>query len=146
MSNADVVGLRQVVDGGTDGELSYGVIPFDKNGVCSGPQTRDAIVAEAANATDVFVFSHGWNNDWAAANARYARFIEEYTVALAAGRANQRVYAAVYPLTNVLRMTRQGFLEPGVTWHETWPGLVALVAMIAVLGTLAARGLRKLGP
>ncbi|TML07045.1 MAG: hypothetical protein E6G39_20490 [Actinobacteria bacterium] len=52
----------------------------------------------------------------------------------------------VNPLTNVLRMTRQGFLEPGVTWHETWPGLVALVAMIAVLGTLAARGLRKLGP
>ena len=52
----------------------------------------------------------------------------------------------VNPLTNVLRMTRQGFLEPGVTWHETWPGLVALVAMVAVLGTLAARGLRKLGP
>ncbi|MGZ7087140.1 MAG: hypothetical protein ACXVIH_12500, partial [Ilumatobacteraceae bacterium] len=52
----------------------------------------------------------------------------------------------VNPLTNVLRMTRQGFLAPGVTWHDTWPGVVALVAMIAVLGTLAARGLRKMGP
>src|SRR4051794_38162742 len=79
MPNADPLRLRQPVGGGTDGERSYRVVPFDKNGVCTGPQTRDAIVAEAANATDVFVFSHGWNNDWAAANARYARFIEEYS-------------------------------------------------------------------
>jgi ABC-2 type transport system permease protein len=52
----------------------------------------------------------------------------------------------VNPFTNVLRMTRQGFLDGGVTASETWPGLLALAAMITILGLLAARGLRKLGP
>src|SRR6266566_2168286 len=79
MSNADAVELREAVGAGTNARESYRVIPFDKNGVCTGPRRRDEILADAASATDVFVFSHGWNNDWAAANTRYAQFIGEYT-------------------------------------------------------------------
>ena len=62
-------------DGGT---VPFYVIPFDKNGVCTGPRSLDRLVDAAQNATDVFLFSHGWNNDWAAAMRRYDRFIARY--------------------------------------------------------------------
>jgi ABC-2 type transport system permease protein len=52
--------------------------------------------------------------------------------------------ARVNPFTNILRLAREGFLG-GVTWDDTWGGLVA----IAVLGSLslwfAKRGLDRLG-
>jgi hypothetical protein len=62
---------------GTD--RPYRVVPFDKHGACTGPHTRGEVVADAAEATDVFVFSHGWNNDWDTANDRYRRFVAEYS-------------------------------------------------------------------
>src|SRR5437867_7553126 len=79
MSRADADESPGAVGTRMEAEAAYRVVPFDKNGVCTGPQRRDEIVADAAGATDVFVFSHGWNNDWAAANERYAHFIVEYT-------------------------------------------------------------------
>ena len=51
--------------------------------------------------------------------------------------------ARVNPITNVLRFARQGFLGD-LTWSMTWPGLVALGAMAAVAGSLAAHQLRRL--
>ncbi len=55
--------------------------------------------------------------------------------------------ARVNPATNILRLSRQGFLNPpvgGVSWENTWGGLLAIV----VLGTLsmwfAYTGLHKL--
>lgn len=64
-----------------NGELApWYVIPFDKSGACTAPLTRkhlvDAIAAKAY--TDVFLFSHGWNNDWDTASARYENFIEGF--------------------------------------------------------------------
>lgn len=49
------------------------------------------------------------------------------------------------PMTNVLALARQGFLGD-VTWAETWPGLVALAAMAAVLSWFAARSLARVTP
>lgn len=54
-------------------------------------------------------------------------------------------FARVNPATNLLRMSRQGFLGP-VTWQDTWPGLLAMFGMGAVLLVFADRGLRKLTP
>jgi ABC-2 type transport system permease protein len=51
----------------------------------------------------------------------------------------------VNPMTNILRMARQGFIGD-VTWHETWPGLLALAALVAGFGALALRGLRRYLP
>lgn len=45
------------------------------------------------------------------------------------------------PMTNVLRMARQGFLGE-VTWATTWPGLVALAGMAVVATWWARSGLR----
>ncbi len=53
--------------------------------------------------------------------------------------------ARVNPMTNLLRLARQGFVGD-VTWAQTWPGLVTLAAGIALLGTFAIRGLRRLIP
>jgi ABC-2 type transport system permease protein len=49
------------------------------------------------------------------------------------------------PATNLLRMARQGFIGH-VTWHDTWPGLLATLCMGLALLTFADRGLRKLTP
>ena len=50
------------------------------------------------------------------------------------------------PVTYVLEMARQATvagIEP--SWAHTWPGLVALAGMFAVLGALALLALRRLG-
>ena len=49
------------------------------------------------------------------------------------------------PITNVLRMGRQGFLGD-VTWHGTWPGLLAVGVMIAAFSFLTRRAMRQLAP
>jgi ABC-2 type transport system permease protein len=51
--------------------------------------------------------------------------------------------ASVNPLTQVLAAGRQGFLGP-ISWHQTGPGLLALVAVAAVLALWAALGIRSL--
>ncbi|WP_371501871.1 hypothetical protein OG871_33190 [Kitasatospora sp. NBC_00374] len=73
----DVVPWKALAGENGAGTAAY-IVPFDRNGVCTGPQTADAVVAEAARATDVFLFSHGWNNDWTAATRRYDAFITHY--------------------------------------------------------------------
>jgi ABC-2 type transport system permease protein len=56
-------------------------------------------------------------------------------------------YAArVNPMTYVLTMARQGFLDTGVSWGDTWPGLVALAAALLLLGWFCWRGFKKLIP
>ncbi len=52
--------------------------------------------------------------------------------------------AAVNPVTEIVEAVRQGFVG-GVTWGGTWPGLLALVGIGAVLFALALRGLRRTG-
>jgi ABC-type multidrug transport system permease subunit len=54
--------------------------------------------------------------------------------------------ASVNPITQVLRLARQSTLESGVTWSDTWPGLVALAVGVGALGWFALRGLRRLVP
>jgi len=53
------------------------ILPFDKKGRCEAPLTRDHLLRtlEEGSYTHVFLFSHGWNNDWAAATQRYDDFI-----------------------------------------------------------------------
>ncbi len=51
--------------------------------------------------------------------------------------------ARINPITNILRLGRQGFLGD-VTWSATWGGLVAIAAMSAVTLVFARRGLNSL--
>jgi len=67
----------QLADGQS---VPYYIIPFDKRGACVGPQTRSHLIAAARDGayTDVFLFSHGWNNDWSVATGRYEDFLKGY--------------------------------------------------------------------
>lgn len=51
--------------------------------------------------------------------------------------------ARINPMTNVLRLARQGLLGE-VTWDQTWGGLVALAVMLVLSGWFAISGLRSL--
>ena len=53
---------------------------FDKSGRSQSPLTQQHLIDEAAarDFTDVYVFSHGWNNDWETALKRYRDFIAQY--------------------------------------------------------------------
>jgi ABC-type multidrug transport system permease subunit len=46
------------------------------------------------------------------------------------------------PVTQVVEAARQGFIGP-VTWDETWPGLLALTGLTAILVALALRGMQR---
>ena len=59
--------------------VPFYVVTYDADGACSGPRAAADAVADAAGATDVFLFSHGWNNDWKAATARYYDFLHQYS-------------------------------------------------------------------
>lgn len=50
--------------------------------------------------------------------------------------------AEINPVTEILEAARQGFVG-GVTWADTWPGIVAVAGMLTVLGALALRGMRR---
>lgn len=71
-------GPWETINGPSGEAVPFYIVPFDRAGTCTGPLTLDDLVAAAAKATDVFIFSHGWNNDWNAATSRYLRFIEQY--------------------------------------------------------------------
>jgi hypothetical protein len=53
------------------------IVPFDKAGTCTAPLTRKHLVDSVAadGFSDIFLFSHGWNNDWETASERYEEFI-----------------------------------------------------------------------
>ena len=46
------------------------------------------------------------------------------------------------PVTQIVEAARQGFVG-GVTWSDTWPGLLALAGLLALLSALALRGMRR---
>jgi ABC-type multidrug transport system permease subunit len=50
--------------------------------------------------------------------------------------------ARLNPVTQVIDAARQGFVG-SVTWGGTWPGILALVGMLALFGALALREMRR---
>jgi ABC-type multidrug transport system permease subunit len=47
------------------------------------------------------------------------------------------------PVTQVVEAARQGFVG-SVTWSNTWPGIVTLLGLAAILGFFALRGMRRM--
>jgi hypothetical protein len=78
-------GPYRIVDlpGGT--RLPWYIMPFDREGTCTGPLTRRHLIDEVErnDYTDLFLFSHGWNNDWQTASKRYDGFVRGYIEMLA---------------------------------------------------------------
>lgn len=63
-----------------DVQVPFYIIPFDKRGQCVGPETRQHLIEalRTGGYTDVFLFSHGWNNDWSVSVRRYESFIDGF--------------------------------------------------------------------
>ncbi len=61
-------------------QAPFYIIPFDEQGICQGPLTRDHLLTTLQNGafTDIFLFSHGWNNDWKTATDLYDGFLSGY--------------------------------------------------------------------
>jgi ABC-2 type transport system permease protein len=55
-----------------------------------------------------------------------------------------KVIATVKPVTLILEGVRQGFVG-SVTWHDTWPALLAVGGLLAVLGGWATHRLNRVG-
>lgn len=53
-----------------------------------------------------------------------------------------RSVATVNPVSQVVDAARQGFVG-GVSWAETWPGLLALLGLLVLLGAWALREMRR---
>jgi hypothetical protein len=59
-------------------EFPYYIIPFDDDGWCEAPKTLEDLLDCAQDFSDIFLFSHGWNNDWSVATKRYEHFISGF--------------------------------------------------------------------
>jgi ABC-2 type transport system permease protein len=46
------------------------------------------------------------------------------------------------PATQILETARQGFVGP-VTWGDTWPGMLALAGLVALMAVFALRGMNR---
>lgn len=81
------------------------LVRFDKDGVCTSPQTAAALVEHlrTGNYTNVLFYSHGWNTDFTAAVDQYSSFLIAF----------QRVMQ-----DHPLNPFRPIFV--GVTWPSVW--------------------------
>ena len=86
--------------------LESWIVRFDENGVCSSPQTRDALLAKltAEPQRPIIFFSHGWNNDFSDAIDLYRRFLTHF---------EEILVSAPLPIG-----TKPIFV--GVTWPSIW--------------------------
>lgn len=57
-----------------------------------------------------------------------------------------KTVATYNPMTYILQLARQGFLETGISWGDTWPGLLAIGGLLVVLLTFAGRGMQRVIP
>jgi ABC-2 type transport system permease protein len=53
-----------------------------------------------------------------------------------------REFAQANPITDVLEAARQPFIGD-ISWTHTWPGLLAVAALLAVLAAFSLRGMRR---
>ena len=106
MSATLPVGPYKTIAAGDDTAPWY-IMPFDKYGTCTAPLTRRHLIdtIRGGRFTDLFLFSHGWNNDWENATERYEEFISGF-------RGMRIQHALRYP-----REVRAALL--GVIWPST---------------------------
>nr|AEQ20330.1 hypothetical protein [uncultured bacterium EC5] len=72
-------------------EMPTWLIRFDRYGACASPSTRAALFEGLGSgaATDVILFSHGWNDDFADATDMYAAFLRNFEALQRAHRAGR---------------------------------------------------------
>ena len=89
------------------------VLRFDKAGALVSPEALEHLQRDLRSGafTDVFLFSHGWNNDWPAAQKRYRDFITNM-VAMRQARPS--------PHGLSIRPLLIGVVWPSTSWMMPW--------------------------
>ena len=81
MPDAFPVGPYKFIEMGSGSEAPWYIIPFNEHGHCVAPSTQDHLLSALRDDayTDIFLFSHGWNNDWHKVVDLYENFIKGYS-------------------------------------------------------------------
>lgn len=132
-----------------DSPIPYRWCPlrFGKDGQCLSPETRRRLLDEARSGdyTDVFVFSHGWNNDWDDAEALYAEFIARFHRQVAerglGGRTYRPLWVGIHWPSAILVLPSERDVEIASA-EVSGPGSEALLER---LDEPRARRLKELG-
>lgn len=104
-----VVGPYRAVDIGSGRQADLYLLRYAADGSLLSPQTARHLTESLEGVTDVFLFSHGWNNTFDAAAASYLAFIDGY-VSQGAVRAGRRPVLAgvVWPSISLLMPWEDG--------------------------------------
>lgn len=97
-------------------QAPFYALRYDKDGVSTSPLTSDHMISALRDGafTDVFLFSHGWNNDWDAALEAYQGFIRQFqrvraTYAVEVGRDYRPLLCGVFwPATALVMPWERG--------------------------------------
>jgi len=94
----------------------FWLLTFDKNGQPTDAGAVDAFVSEVASRqiSDLFIFSHGWNNDKTRALALYERFFEQMRFIMDDNRHAKKNPAA--------RIGLVGVVWPSILWPDDEEG------------------------
>ena len=101
-----MIGPAERISIGGEKSAALYLLRFDKHGRLQSPQTAEAAIQDAKSASDVFVFSHGWNNIYADALTRYRDFANGFVAQR--GELDLPVPADYRPMLI------------GVIWPATW--------------------------
>lgn len=78
MGEQHVPGPREYLESADGQQVPLYIIRFDKEGQYKDDGSLGPLLAEAGDYSDIFVFSHGWNNEWSDAIGRYRAFFKGY--------------------------------------------------------------------
>jgi hypothetical protein len=126
-----------------DGTIApFYVIKFDKRGICVTPKTRASLADTLHDGaiTDLYLFSHGWNNSPKEAIATYHRWIEGYRKLMARGP---------YVVDRDYRPVLAGVVWPSVwivPWWERGPKIAGGVSVEDERGDAMLRELAEYVP
>ena len=78
--NGATPGPLQSVELHDGGSAPFYALRFDAEGRTMGPETQQCLIdaLDADTFTDVYLFSHGWNNDWDTALRSYFKFTKTF--------------------------------------------------------------------
>ena len=102
-----VEGPFDTVDLGGGTSTGLYLLRYDTDGSLLSPRTQGKLLEELPHVSDVFVFSHGWNNDFAVAAKNYKRFIQGF-VQQGSGGCTPLLVGVVWPSTSLLMPWEEG--------------------------------------
>jgi len=120
-------------------QMPTAIIPFDIEGTCKAPETRDAVLRSIGDGgfSHIIFMSHGWNTDYAAALKQYGAFLKNFEEVAGAQAGFKPVFVGVsWP--SVWFPLDKGPVLAEFNGHDAGKDLVGPVAEAVAEGAAAA--------